>query len=269
MIYRECKKLNKETNYKEIEQALEINNKIWNVKSSLNQFIARAKNSHLVALFENGELKGTISGILLNKNDILNNENYHTWNGVTDNGTFNNVNKKGDTLCCVAITSSKANSTNEEINNDETLILSKDFINKNIENYINSGLDPVINFHKKDKGIIKGAKVVKIFPNGRPEDKFSLGFNILMQYPEITDELRTELLKIDINCENMSAGKALIIGAVKEAIKNKNISYIMPYSRPVKYHYYLTRVLRRLKGDNFDFENEKEEEFYKIVLENL
>ena len=118
MAYRICKKLNVETDYKQIEQALEINNKIWNVKSSLNQFIARAKNSHLVALIENDELLGAISGILLNKEDILNNKTYHTWNGVTDNGTFNNVNNNGNTLCCVAITSSKTKAKTEN-NNDE------------------------------------------------------------------------------------------------------------------------------------------------------
>ncbi len=269
MIYRKCKKLNKEADYKFIEQALEINNKIWNVKSSLKQFISRAENSYLIALFEKNELQGTISGIQLNKNEILGNKLYHTWDGVTGNGTFNNICKDGDTLCCVAITSINAVSDSKKEIDTENISLSEDFINKNIEKYINSGLDPVINFHKKDKGIVKGAKVIKIFPDGRPEDEESLGFNVLMQYPEITEELRSRLLSTGIECENMSVGKALIIGAVKEAVKNGAIKYIMPYSRPVKYRYYLTRVLLRLKGDSLDFENENEETFYNSVLSDL
>jgi len=266
MTYRICKKLNKENNYKEIEQALEINNNIWNVKSTLNEFFQRADNSYLIALFENNILKGTISGISLNRYDILNNNKFHTWNGVTQNGSFSNVNKNGDTLCCVAITSSVSYKDDKVLNKEtENITLSESFINKNIETYLNSGLDPVINFHKKDKGIIKGAEIIKIFPNGRPDDKDSLGFNVLMQYPKITNNLRKELTKININCENMSIGKALIIGALKESLKNKNINYIMPYSRPVKYRYYLTRVLLRLKGDSLDFENDKEEVFFNSI----
>ena len=51
-----------------------------------------------------------------------------------------------------------------------------------VEQYLPN--DPVYRFHQKPKGGGGGAELVGLIPNGRPEDKSSLGYNILLKYPE-------------------------------------------------------------------------------------
>ena len=284
---RYCRKINREDK-SDINDALYINNKIWNVKSTIIEFNSRVINGYLVGLFNSDELLGTISATPLKYRDIINN-NYPTWNSVTSNGTFKNAESDADTLCCVAITNKftkiietptiKADGRYKEwiekIDNNswrENIELYR-FINNSIEFYLESNLDPVINFHKKDKLMVKGAKIIKIFPDGRVDDRDSLGFNILMSYPVITASIRedVEFIKsidiIDFN-EIYSIGKSLILGVFKEALNNKEIKYILPYSRPIKFRYYLTRVLYRT-SNHLEFESSNEESFYKKVLNIL
>ncbi len=277
-------KLIKEDENNLILEALRINNSIWNVKSTLKDFKDRAENGYLVGLMEENLLLGTISSIPLSYNKIMNNY-YPTWDSATDNGTFLNAEIEGDSLCCVAITNrfSKVSIIEKidpkgiykewikEVNNDnwrKNKILSI-FINKAINKYLDSNLDPVINFHKRDKSILSGAKIIKIFPDGRVEDKDSLGFNILMSYPTIDDNLRKKIDINSIDCNNIkSIGVSLILGIFKEGLKNKNIKYILPYSRPIKFRYYLTRALYRY-SNHLDFDSNNEEIFFQNIKQIL
>jgi len=277
-------KLIKEDENNLILEALRINNSIWNVKSTLKDFKDRTENGYLVGLMEENLLLGTISSIPLSYNKIMNNY-YPTWDSATDNGTFLNAEIEGDSLCCVAITNrfSKVSIIEKidpkgiykewikEVNNDnwrKNKILSI-FINKAINKYLDSNLDPVINFHKRDKSILSGAKIIKIFPDGRVEDKDSLGFNILMSYPTIDDNLRKKIDINSIDCSNIkSIGVSLILGIFKEGLKNKNIKYILPYSRPIKFRYYLTRTLYRY-SNHLDFDSSNEEIFFQNIKQIL
>jgi len=56
-----------------------------------------------------------------------------------------------------------------------------------MQEYLNSGLDLVYNFHKKSKGGLPGAELIALLPNSRPEDTMSLGYNMLMKYPLILE----------------------------------------------------------------------------------
>lgn len=47
-----------------------------------------------------------------------------------------------------------------------------------VRNYVLGGNDPVMNFHQK-----LGAELVEVTPHGRPEDKSSLGYTLLLRYP--------------------------------------------------------------------------------------
>ncbi|MDP2665273.1 MAG: fatty acid--CoA ligase family protein, partial [bacterium] len=47
-----------------------------------------------------------------------------------------------------------------------------------VRQYLLAGNDPVMNFHKR-----LGAELVEVTPHGRPEDKSSLGYTMLLQYP--------------------------------------------------------------------------------------
>ncbi|MEK7133879.1 MAG: class I adenylate-forming enzyme family protein [Patescibacteria group bacterium] len=51
--------------------------------------------------------------------------------------------------------------------------------------YLLGGNDPVMRFHEKPKGgLAEGAKLVDVIESGRPKDKSSLGYNMLLKYPE-------------------------------------------------------------------------------------
>jgi long-chain acyl-CoA synthetase len=81
-------------------------------------------------------------------------------------------------LTCVSICSAlykpKAVPVAEETPNVET-----------VRRYLLAGKDQVMNFHTK-----LGAKLIEVIPNGRPEDKSSLGYTILLKYsPLKTDNL--------------------------------------------------------------------------------
>ncbi|MDO8514063.1 MAG: class I adenylate-forming enzyme family protein [bacterium] len=52
-------------------------------------------------------------------------------------------------------------------------------------------LDPVYKFHQKPKGGGAGAELVGLIPNGRPEDKSSLGYNMLLKYPPPDEKITT------------------------------------------------------------------------------
>lgn len=49
-----------------------------------------------------------------------------------------------------------------------------------VREYLRAGHDPVMNFHTK-----LGAELVEVVPNGRPEDKSSLGYTMLLRYPPV------------------------------------------------------------------------------------
>ena len=53
-----------------------------------------------------------------------------------------------------------------------------------IRTYLHAGHDPVFNFHQRPKGgLAKGAALIDVIPRGRPEDRSSLGYNMLLKYP--------------------------------------------------------------------------------------
>lgn len=49
-----------------------------------------------------------------------------------------------------------------------------------VRNYVLGGNDPVMNFHQK-----LGAELIEVTPRGRPEDKSSLGYTMLLLYPSL------------------------------------------------------------------------------------
>lgn len=51
-----------------------------------------------------------------------------------------------------------------------------------VERYVREGSDPVMQFHAK-----LGAELVEVIPQGRPQDKSSLGYTMLLRYPALRD----------------------------------------------------------------------------------
>lgn len=170
-------------NEKEIlGKAVDINNSRWGISSSVAEFKERAKNGYLIGVFdEKKELWGTLSALLLPKAVLLESS---TWHDITGKGSLSTHDPKGDTLVCVAISVKAREQDRDEIkisvDEDELCELAPLVV----EDYLKTDLDNVVRFHRKKKGSLeKGAEVIKILPNGREEDKDSIGYNILMAYP--------------------------------------------------------------------------------------
>lgn len=129
--------------------------------------------------------------------------------------------KDGKHMVCVAIGSAK--------HVPEPLSLDAEQIEKipspeEVKVYFEKGLDSVYNFHTKPKGgFSQGAQLVQIIPNGRPEDRRALGYNMLMQYPSLT-----QTVTID---EKRSIATQLI-EAVMVLAQQEEVETIFAYSRP-------------------------------------
>jgi long-chain acyl-CoA synthetase len=84
--------------------------------------------------------------------------------------------------------------------------------------------DPVFKFHQRPKaGLAKGAHLVGLIPMGRPEDKSSLGYNMLLQYPEPVGDLRIS--------DDAPVSQRLI-EAVFILARDAGIENVYAYSRP-------------------------------------
>ncbi|MCH8986620.1 acyl--CoA ligase [Patescibacteria group bacterium] len=91
--------------------------------------------------------------------------------------------------------------------------------------YVSS--DPVYRFHQKPKGgLKKGARLVKMLPNSREEDKMALGYNMLLKYP------KSERRKSVKPNENASVAVQLI-EAVMRFGQELGIREVYAFSRPI------------------------------------
>ncbi|MBI2010086.1 MAG: acyl--CoA ligase [Candidatus Chisholmbacteria bacterium] len=205
-----------------LKQAVTIHNSRWeeNLKSSLTEFKSRAEHGLLIAaLDKNNQVLGTISALKLFESD-LEKPFTQTYAGITGNGTLTTHNHKGDSLICVAISSQnlKAKSSKLKANSKEKLTPTL------LKKYLSSNLDPIIAFHRRPKaGLKTGATIVKVLKNSRPEDKSSLGYNILMKYP-------TPEKQPTINPQ-ATIGTELMEAALLYAYQ-KNLKHIFVYTRP-------------------------------------
>ena len=102
-----------------------------------------------------------------------------------------------------------------------------------MQEYLNSGLDLVYNFHKKSKAGLPGAELIALLPNSRPEDTMSLGYNMLMKYPLIP-----KAPAIEPN-ENASLSVQLIETAMAFAQK-LGIAEVYAFSRPAGAYQYFS-----------------------------
>ena len=82
--------------------------------------------------------------------------------------------------------------------------------------------DPVYKFHQKPKGGGAGASLVGLIEGGRPEDKSSLGYNMLLKYPEPKNIAITE----DAPVSNQLIEVVLLLA------QDLGIKDVYAYSRP-------------------------------------
>lgn len=129
----------------------------------------------------------------------------------------NIVGNNGDSLVCISICG--PNYKQEPIPNVKKILTIEE-----VRGYLSMGKDSVYNFHTKPKGgFDKGASLISLLPNARPQDKRSLGYNMLLKYPRITKEVH---LTEDASVATQLTECVMLIASQLE-IKN-----IYAFSRP-------------------------------------
>ncbi|OGY16707.1 MAG: hypothetical protein A2784_02275 [Candidatus Chisholmbacteria bacterium RIFCSPHIGHO2_01_FULL_48_12] len=206
-----------------LKQAVAINNLRWgkHLASTLEEFTSRAQNGLLIGAFDsNHKLLGTVSALRLLDQSDLDQKWTHTWAGITGSGTLSTHNHKGDSLVCVAISTQpihKGDSLPKQV------VTLKKLTPVTLKQYLNSDTDPIIKFHRTPKAGLAGAKIIKILPRSRPQDRDSLGYNVLMQYPTPT--------KLPTINPDATIGTKLIEAALLYAYQKK-LKHIYVYTRP-------------------------------------
>lgn len=226
-----------------LRDAVAINNERWvGLPSSESEFHDRARNALLFGAFEENEgLVGTLSCIQLPFAAV---EKLTTWNEATAHGILGNHDPHGDTLLCVAISvkSSKQQPASPNASQGGPTIfhrLSKEqeielqrLARKRIRRYVTRDRDFVLNFHRKPKGGLPGAKVWKILENGRPEDADAMGYNVLMKYPRVSKG--TSIIR-----SNAPTPSFLLIEHALIRASEQGLRYVIAFSRPAGFRHYL------------------------------
>ncbi|MBI4062512.1 acyl--CoA ligase [Candidatus Gottesmanbacteria bacterium] len=204
-----------------LARAVAINNERWlGLPSTLKEFRSRTINGLLYGAFEEKDgLVGSLSCVRVSHPEKL-----KTWNEASANGTLANYDLNGDTLLCVAISVKGPKSTHIP----EVHVNPKQYI----EEYVRSSNDHVLEFHRKPKGGLRGATVWKILENGRSDDKESMGYNVLMKYPEI--KKGTKIVR-----SAASSPSVLLIEHALLYAKDHGIKNVIAFSRPAGFRKYL------------------------------
>lgn len=206
-------------------QAFNLYNYCWDpLRLDINEFTKQIKNGPaILALDNSNKIQALILLIRTNISEkALSSISYKELIGLDKNSV---VDDNGNNFVCVAICSS--NYKPQRIPNIGIRPSIKD-----VKQYLFSGQDGVYSFHIKAKGGLgSGAKLVAVLPNARPEDKSSMGFNMLMKYPEIDREI-----KIDANA-SVSTQLIEIVLWLSQQLEVKNM---YAFSRPAGLAKYLS-----------------------------
>jgi hypothetical protein len=142
------------------------------------------------------------------------------WRELTGDSGFNTNQRNGNAIVCVSICSSTYQpqhfSTGEGIPTPKV---------KAMEEYLASGSDLVYNFHLKSKAGLARAQLLALLPDSRPEDKMSLGYNMLMKYPVLPTD------RVIVPNANASLSVQLIEAAMSFS-QQLGISRVYAFSRP-------------------------------------
>lgn len=277
-----------------LRKATNLENEQWGeiLLTNVNKFRERAANGYVIAAFKQGELVGTISTLRVKNSHfekIGKQETWvETWNGVTGNGTFNSNDQVGKVLCCVAVTA-KSEKRLEEIPKEDWLskfngkITKKNLLlalqqknfnakpemnefvfklaNSLIDDYLKTNLDYVIRFHRKPKaGLEKGAEIWIKVPNGQPSDLDSIGFNVILRYPQISSREVKQ-----VSSEEPSIGEGLVEAAYELGKMLDTVSIIAPYSRPAQLRATLAKALQNEGKEDEAGKTDEEKVFWKKV----
>ena len=209
-----------------IKQAHELYNYCWHpLIISFDRFIELVSNtSTIIAIDSDRKIKGMITFMRLDlPEDQLCLLTYDKLVSLKEKNVTKSI---GDFLVCISICGP---------NYKQEPVPQINFIPKvqEVEEYLKSGKDGVFNFHTKPKGGFDiGAELIKIMPESRPKDKRSLGYNMLLKYPKIIQEVYLT--------EGASVATQLI-EAVMQVGWQLGIKNVYAFSRPAGLAKYLSK----------------------------
>ena len=107
----------------------------------------------------------------------------------------------------------------------------------------------------------RGAEIIKVLPQGRPEDVDAMGYNLLIEYPQIAS--RAKIVK-----SKSAAPSVLLIEQAMMVAKEKGCKRVVAFSRPAQFRLHLAKAL----DPSIDFEPKDKKAFIafaKLVREKL
>lgn len=202
--------------YLQIKEAFDLYNYSWDpLTISLGKFRELISNTTtIMAIDLENKIKGLVTFMRFDETkDKLSSFTYSKLVSLKEKNIADN---NGDSLVCISICSS--NYRKEPIPNVKRAPTVEE-----VKKYLLMGKDSVYNFHAKPKGgFDKGARLISLLPNSRPEDKRSMGFNMLLQYPEITKEIYLTEASVATN----------LMEAVMILAREFGIKKVYAFSRP-------------------------------------
>lgn len=250
-----------------LDEAAGLDLELWGggLGKDADNFASRASHGYLIGAWHWSGLVGTISCLrrtwapldtLASGPDPS--HPYATWDAITSDGTFLSAEPEGDVLFCVAVTTMDSgarpwprlhHARNPPLDMAHVLARRLDTGDSRLKAatdalaeacapvYIPS--DYVMRFHRRPKGsILSGARIVAILQKGRPSDLDSMGYNVIMVYPN-TAPLAGFPESV---AEDVSAGDALVLSAARLAY-TLGVGKVAPFSRPAGFRRALVKTL--------------------------
>lgn len=212
-----------------MKQALTLFNYCWQpLLINENTFAAHVENGIvIIGIDREDNVVGLVSFLTTSlTEEQLTKINYQK---LTGDLTLNTNQEEGDKIICVSICSSTAKI--QEIKENS---IPQSPVLKEMEEYLLTGDDLVYNFHQKPKAGNKGAKLVALLPQARLEDTLSLGYAMLLLYPELSP---TKIVEPD---SKASLAVQLMESAMHIA-QQMDIFKVYAFSRPSGAYKYFTR----------------------------
>lgn len=167
-----------------LKDAFELYNICWDpLTVSLEEFKSFVKNITVIAAVDQ---ENKTQGLVCVERTSLSPEQIGAlqYKDLLDFKAKKVIDPSGDSFICVAICGS--NYKPEQV----TRVDKKPSVGE-IKAYIESGKENVFEFHRKAKGgLSEGAKLIAVLPDGRPEDERALGYNMLLRYPVLDQDIK-------------------------------------------------------------------------------
>ena len=191
-------------------ESYELHKKCWGELAGSDEAYQKSKLITILAAKPDDILAGQIAVLRtsLSERDLLG----KTYDELLAEG----FDREGHSLVCMSICSAEYKAKPvPEVSRIPTV--------DDVRSYLEGGNDPVMRFHQKPKaGLSSGAELVDVIQNGREADTSSLGYTMLLKYPEPGKAAMTEGAPVSNQ----------LIEVVLLMARDLGIKNVYAYSRP-------------------------------------